>query len=125
MAKRLIDVTEYELAVLEVLWNHPSATIGDITRDIYGEKTTSSYATVQKLLERLEKKGCVRRNRKSFAHSFTAKVERDDLIDLELQKLARKLCHGSLTPILIHLAEATKLTKQDRKVLRKLIEDAR
>ena len=39
-----------------------------------------------------------------------------------LESLAEKLCGGSLTPLLIHLAEKTKLTDRDRKMLRKLIE---
>jgi len=124
MAKRTVNVTEYELAVLQVLWDRDSATIREITEEIYGDTSTTSYATVQKLLERLEKKKCVRRDRRSFAHQFSAKIDRSDLIDQGLENLAEKLCGGSLTPLLVHLAETTKLSDRERKMLRKLIDEA-
>ena len=125
MAKKSLSVTEYELAVLEVLWGRGSATIRDITEQVYGETSSTVYATVQKLLERLEKKGCVSRDRSLFAHVFHPEIDRSDLIDQGLDSLAAKLCGGSLTPLLVHLAEATELTDQDRKMLRELIDDAR
>jgi predicted transcriptional regulator len=112
------------LAVLEVLWNEDSAVISEITARIYGKRTTSRYATVQKLLERLEAKGCVARNRSGFAHRFSATIARDDLIGHRLQEVAEKLCEGSLTPLLLHLVEATKLSPQDRKRLLKLIDES-
>ena len=125
MEKEPLNVTPYELAVLEVLWSRGAATIRKITDQIYGQSSTAAYATVQKLLERLEKKGCVGRDRSSFAHVFRAAIERSDLIDQGLENLAEKLCGGSLTPLLIHLLESTKLTDRDRSALRKLIDEAK
>ena len=125
MGENTIRVTEYELAVLDVLWSRGSATIREITEDVYEETSTTAYATVQKLLERLETKGCVKRDRSSFAHVFRAQIDRTDLIGQGLENLAEKLCGGSLTPLLIHLAGATKLTDKERRTLRKLIDDAK
>jgi BlaI family penicillinase repressor len=125
MAKKSINVTEYELAVLEVLWRRRSATIREITEEVYGEFSTTAYATVQKLLERLERKACVSRDRSAFAHVFRATIDRSDLIGQELESLAEKLCGGSLTPLLVHLAESTKLTDRQRKMLRKLVNEAK
>ena len=124
MAQRRVEVTETELAVLDVLWEHGAATIRQITDEIYTRRTTGEYATVQKLLERLENKGCVRRDRRSFAHRFTTRVDRSELVGQGLERLAEKLCGGSLTPLLMHLAEATKLSEHDRSTLRQLIDDA-
>ena len=120
-----INVTDAELSVLEVLWDRGQTTIGEITEAIYRKKTTSRYATVQKLLERLEAKGCVKRDRSGFAHHFSAAIERQHLIGQRLQEVAEKLCDGSLTPLLVHLVESTRLSAEDRKRLRKLIDDAR
>ena len=119
-----LSVTDTELAILEVLWSDGGASIGEITHKLYGKRTTSRYATVQKLLERLEAKGCVTRDRQSFAHRFTAAVARDDLIGHRLQEVAEKLCDGSLTPLLLHLAEAAKLSPEDRKRLLALIDES-
>ena len=124
MVKKRIDVSEYELAVLQVLWDRGPATIREISEQIYGDSSTPRYATVQKLLERLEKKKCVRRNRQSFAHTFAPKVEREDLIGHEIERLAEKLCGGSTTPLLIHLAEDAKLSDEERELLRRLIDES-
>jgi predicted transcriptional regulator len=122
MTREHLSVTDTELSILEVLWSGGKASIGEITQKLYGKRTTSRYATVQKLLERLESKGCVERDREGFAHRFTAAVARADLIGHRLQEVAQKLCEGSLTPLLLHLAEATRLSPQDRKRLLALID---
>jgi predicted transcriptional regulator len=125
MGETALNVTEYELAVLEVLWSRGQATIREITEAIYGEISTTAYATVQKLLERLEKKRYVQRDRSSFAHVFRPKIDRSELIDQGLEILAVKLCGGSLTPLLVHLVERTELTDRQRRMLRELIEEAK
>jgi BlaI family penicillinase repressor len=125
MTREPLSVTDTELAILEVLWDDKSATISEITARLYAKRTTSRYATVQKLLERLEAKGCVTRDRSGFAHRFTAAIAHEDLIGHRLQEVAEKLCEGSLTPLLLHLVEATKLKPQDRKRLLKLIDESR
>src|SRR5438876_4990247 len=123
MARTPQDVTEAELAVLQALWEGGPATIRRITDLLYPEGRTSHYATVQKLLERLEAKGCVRRDRSAGAHVFAAAVGRDELIGRRLQSLAEKLCGGSLTPILSHLLQSRPLSAAERQSLRSLIEE--
>ncbi len=124
MPHKPLDNTQTELAILDVLWEQGKATIGRITDELYTQRTTGKYATVQKLLERLEAKGCVKRDRSSFAHFFSAKIDRKRLIGDELESLAKKLCNGSLTPLLMHLAEASRLSPEDYKMVRRLIEEA-
>ena len=48
------DITDAELDVLQVLWKHGPLPIRRIAEGLYGDASTSQYATVQKLLERLE-----------------------------------------------------------------------
>jgi predicted transcriptional regulator len=121
---RPASVTDAELAILEVLWGTGGATIAELTDAIYGNRTTSRYATVQKLLERLEAKRCVARDRSGFAHRFTAAIERDELIGHRLREVAQKLCEGSFTPLLLHLVETTRLNPQERKRILKMIDEA-
>ena len=108
-----------------VLWRRGSATIREITAAIYQESSPTTYATVQKLLERLENKGYVGRDRSSYAHVFRAKVARAKLIGQGVEELAEKLCSGSLTPLLVHLVETVRLSPRDRAMLRKLIDESR
>jgi BlaI family transcriptional regulator, penicillinase repressor len=123
MARTPRDITDAELSVLEVLWDDGPATIRRLTDVLYMPPSVAHYATVQKLLERLESKGCVVRDRSSAVHVFSAAISREELIGRRLQAVAEKLCGGSLTPLLTHLVRNTRLTLKDRQELRALIED--
>lgn len=123
MARTPQDVTDAELSVLEVIWQTGPATIRQISDRLYPGGGTSHYATVQKLLERLEAKGFVRRHRTGTAHHFEAQIDRAGLIGRRLEDVADKLCGGSLAPLLTHLVRARKLSKDERLELRQLIED--
>ena len=122
MSRPAQDVTEAELAVLQALWDRGPATIRQLSEAIYNDGGASRYATVQKLLERLEAKDCVRRQRGSGVQRFEAAIDRDELIGRRLRAVAETLCEGSLTPLLTHLVRAERLTNQERQALRDLVE---
>ncbi len=117
------DITEAELAVLEALWDRGPATIRQLTDVLYPDGGAAQYATVQKLLERLEAKESVRRDRSQAVHVFSAVLDRESLIGRRLRAVADQLCGGSLTPLLTHLVQSTRLTSKQRQELRSLIED--
>jgi BlaI family transcriptional regulator, penicillinase repressor len=123
MARTPQDITDAELAVLQVLWDEGACNIRKITELLYPDGRAAHYATVQKLLERLEAKECVRRDRGAAVHCFASAIDRDELIGRRLQSVAEKLCGGSLTPLLTHLVQNQKLSAQDRQALRDLIEE--
>ena len=121
MSRSTHDVTDAELMVLQQLWDKGPSTIRQLTDILYPERTTAQYATVQKLLERLEGKGCVVRDRGGPVHRFSAALNRDDLIGRRLRDMADRLCEGSLTPLLTHLVRAQRLSAEERQMLRELV----
>ena len=121
MARTPQDITDAELDVLQVLWKHGPLAIRRITELLYGDAKTSQYATVQKLLDRLETKECVVRDRTANVHVFAASVDRDELVGRRLQAVAEELCDGSWTPLLTNLVQMKKLSEKDRQMLRDLI----
>jgi BlaI family transcriptional regulator, penicillinase repressor len=123
MGRPAQDITESELAVLRVLWDLGPATIRQLTDVLYPQGEAAQYATVQKLLDRMEAKGYVRRDRTMFVHIFRSELDRDELIGRRLRSLAEMLCEGSLTPLLTHLARAKDLTDQDRVALRAIVDE--
>jgi BlaI family penicillinase repressor len=123
MARTPQDVTDAELAILELLWDQGPTAIRQLTEQLYPQGGRAHYATVQTLLERLEAKNFVHRDRSAAAHTFRAAVGRDELIGRRLQATAEKLCGGSFTPLLMHLVRARKLSTREREELRALIDD--
>ena len=116
------DVTDAELAVLQALWERGSATIRQLTDVLYPDGNEAHYATVQKLLERLELKNHVRRDRSGHAHRFSARTDRDTLVGHRLRVMAEKLCGGLMAPLLTHLVRAEALSNEERQELRDLID---
>jgi BlaI family transcriptional regulator, penicillinase repressor len=123
MGRPAQDITESELGVLRILWDQGNATIRQLTDVLYPGGGAALYATVQKLLDRMEAKGYVRRDRSLYVHVFAAGLDRDELIGRRLRSLAETLCDGSLTPLLTHLARAKDLSAEDRMALRTMIDE--
>jgi BlaI family transcriptional regulator, penicillinase repressor len=115
------EVTEKELELLQILWERGPSPIRPLTEALYGASSPVSYATVQKLLERLETKGCVSRDRSAMTHIFRPRFTREVYIGGRLRAMADKLCGGSLTPVLTHLLQTEPLSAGDRKALRRLL----
>ena len=123
MARTPQDVTDAELAVLQVLWDRGPATRRQITDAIYPDGGPAHYTTVQKLLERLEAKGHVTKARGEGVRTFAAAVRREELISRRLQDVAAKLCGGSLTPLLMNLVRSQPLTPGELQELQDLVKE--
>jgi BlaI family penicillinase repressor len=117
------DVTDAELAVLQVLWERGPAAIRELTEVLYPQDVETQYSTVKRLLARLEAKGFVRRDRREAVHRFHTIVDRDDLVGRRLKRLADSLCGGSISPLLTQLARSHNLTDEQRQALLALIEE--
>jgi len=116
------NATDAELQVLKVLWELGPATIRELTDRLYPDGGPAHYATVQKLLERLESKSCVTRRQRGRVNVFKARVDRQELIASRLRETADRLCDGSLTPVLTQLVSSANLTPKELTALRDLVE---
>lgn len=116
-------VTEAELAVLEVIWSRGEPTSRDIADAMYEKVSDSKMASVQKLLERLEAKGYVRRDRSQRAHRFRASISKENYLGSRLRDLADRLCDGALAPLVTTLLRSKEFSKKNRQQLRQLIEE--
>lgn len=123
MARKPATVTETELAILEVLWDHGSCMVRDIVGNIYEKHSPVLHATVKSLLERLATKGFVACDTSGFTHRFSARVTREAYVAQELERLAESHYGGALAPLMLSLVEKAKLTRKDRDAIRKIIEN--
>ena len=125
MPRTAQDVTDTELAMLQVLWDKGTATRRQITDVLYPNGGPAHYTTVQKLMERLEAKGYVRHQRSQGVLAYTASVGREQLISRRLQEVAEKLCGGSLTPLFMNLVRAKPLSARELDEFQAIIRELR
>ena len=116
------DITPTELALLRVLWHRGPSTIRELTDRLYPDGGHTHYATVQSLLDRLQSKSCVEREKRGRVNVFTAVVSRGELIRRRLRDLAETLCDGSLAPLLSNLVGSQNLDADELAALDKLVE---
>src|SRR5262245_34195614 len=122
MAADRPTATDAELAILKLLWESEPLSAREIREQLYPQGTPSDHATVQKLLQRLEQKKMVSRDRRSFAHSFRATVTREELAGEQLEALASKLTDGSLVPFILHAVGAKSLSAEERNEIRRILD---
>jgi BlaI family penicillinase repressor len=117
------EITDTELSLLNELWQRPSATVPELTEALYGNTAPALLATVRKLLDRLEGKGCVARDRSRWPHHYSAAVKREELAGNRLQAAADELFDGDLAPLLTYLVRSQNLSAKDRENLRKAFDE--
>jgi predicted transcriptional regulator len=111
-----------ELAVMELLWDEGQLTARDIRERLYPGAEKTQHGTVQRLLQRLEDKGFVTRDRHLAVHMFSAAISREDYASSELESLARRLTGGSLAPLVTHLLEQKRISRAEVERLRRILD---
>ncbi len=112
-----------ELAVMNLLWQAESLTARQIRERLYPDATKAQHGTVQKLLQRLEDKGYVERDRSLSVHLFSAAISRQTYAGQQLESLADTLTAGSFAPLITHLVEARKISRQEIRRIRAILDE--
>ena len=79
------SVTDTELSILTAQWDQGPEAMRDIVDRVYGTRFASIHATVNSLLERLDEKGDVGRDRSGHSHLYQAVVDRQLFVGQQLQ----------------------------------------
>ena len=111
-----------ELAIMDLLWENERLTARRIREELYPDATKTQHGTVQRLLQRLEDKGYVHRDRSLPVHFFSAAISRQAYACSQLETLADKLTGGSVAPLITHLVEEKKLSREEIKRLRAILD---
>jgi predicted transcriptional regulator len=114
-------VSDAELDVLKVLWEHGPATVRQIESRLRRRRRWA-YTTVLTLLSRLREKGCVASDKSGAAHVFRAEVSRQQLLENGLSDLAQRICDGTAGPLVHALVQGVRLSAADIAHLRKVLD---
>ena len=115
-----VSFTDRELDVMDVLWERGSATVTEV-RDALQDDL--AYTTVLTILRTLEEKGYLTHEEEGRAHRYVPAVERSKAAKSAVGKMLKKLFSGSPEMMLTHLVSDRKLSQDDLKRMRKLIDE--
>lgn len=118
MPNPLPRLSRFELECLRRLWDRGEASVRDIQADL---PEAPGYSTVRKIVERLERKGAVRRARlKGKAWLYRPAVPRQSLLRREIRRFLDLFFDGSAAPLVAQLAEMEALSPGDLEEIEKL-----
>ena len=106
---------------MELLWPADRLTARHIRESLYPGASRGQHGTVQRLLQRLEDKGFVERDRALSVHLFSAVISRAAYASSQLESLADKLTEGAIAPFISHLIDTKRLSEKDRRAIRELL----
>ncbi|MFP6865857.1 MAG: BlaI/MecI/CopY family transcriptional regulator [Roseibacillus sp.] len=116
-------IANAEMAVMNLLWESDRLTAREIREKLYPDAGKAQHGTVQRLLQRLEDKGYVERDRSLPVHFFSAALSRQTYAGMQLESLAETLTAGSFAPLITHLVEQKKISRGEIDRIRAILDE--
>jgi len=116
------DISESEWSIMEALWESSPQTASELTKALRASMNWAEN-TVRTLLTRLVEKGALKTSENaSGTRTFIPAVKREACVRAESQSFLDRIFGGAAKPLLIHFAQNSKLTAEEIKELKKLLD---
>ncbi len=116
------DLTELQLALLDVLWAEGEVTVAEATEALLAERALAS-TTVATLLSRLERRGVVTHRIEGRQYVYRADVTRAEVRASMVTALANRLFKGDVAALMSHLLTESEIAAGDLERVRALIDE--
>ena len=116
------DISDSEWTLMEALWDSSPQTASEVTKAL---RVSTNWAenTVRTLLTRLVEKGALKTSENaSGTRTFLPAVKRETCVRAESQSFLDRVFGGAAKPLLVHFAQNTKLSPEEIKELKKLLD---
>ncbi|MBO4954709.1 MAG: BlaI/MecI/CopY family transcriptional regulator [Clostridia bacterium] len=117
---REIHIAESEWRVMEVLWERPMQTIGEIRTALADSGWSDS--TIKTLVRRLVQKNLLGIDEKEANFRYYPLVEEDACKQQETRQLLKRVYHGSVKKLLAGLVDSETLNEREVAELRRIID---
>jgi len=118
------DISESEWSVMEALWESSPKTASEVTKALRAS-TNWAENTVRTLLTRLVEKGALKTaENTSGTRTFLPAVNREACVRAESESFMQRIFGGAAKPLLVHFAQNSKLTAEEVKELKKLLDQS-
>jgi BlaI family penicillinase repressor len=123
MPKPRIRLSPGEWEIMQVLWSRKKAmSVRDVLQLIY-PNSEKAYTTVQTVLNNLEQKGALRKEKIGLVNFYKATKPKKDAVRDETKSFVKRVFQGSFQDLANYLIESESLTPDDIDQLKQLIRD--
>lgn len=117
-------LTELELDIMNVIWKHEEATVGDIRRDLKKAGKPLALPSIRTMLGILQDKGYVARRADGRRHVYRPLVSRDAAQASILKDIVRRAFDGSALDMVAALIDTRLVSRSEINEVKRLIEKA-
>lgn len=120
----LPDISDSEWSVMEALWESSPQTASELTKTL---RPTMNWAenTVRTLLTRLLDKGALKTaENASGTRTYLPAVKRESCVRAEGESFMQRIFGGAAKPLLVHFARNSKLTAEEVRELKKILDQS-
>ena len=114
-------ISEAEWDVMKVVWDHEPIAASDVADKLAAEREWHPQ-TVKTMLTRLVGKGALAYKPEGKRYLYRAKITRDACVRQESRSFLSRVFDGSVTPAVVHLLTHGKLSDDELKQLRRLLD---
>ena len=119
--KQSPTLTEAELRIMQVVWQHGPSTVQQVL-DGFKEEPALAYNSVLTTVRILEKKGYLGHVKDGRAHVYEPLIAREDATRSEIRHLVSRFFRNSHKALLLNLLEDDGIEDEEIKRLRKMLE---
>jgi BlaI family transcriptional regulator, penicillinase repressor len=118
-------LSDFELDVMAHFWKDDELSAPELFERL-GTTRGIAYSTLRTIVDRLERKGAIKRvANRGRTVIYAAAVEQDKLRRSLLKTFLRRMFGDDLRPLFAHLLRDEKLSKAELEYLRELVDKAR
>lgn len=111
-----------ELVIMRVVWRLNEATVRNVYEVLLRERKIA-YTTVMTVMNKLEKKGYLKKVQQNRAYLYHPSKPQDQVIRSMVQEFVTRVFNGSARPLLVHLVKDRKLSEKDLREISRLMEE--
>ena len=115
-------LTPHELAIMKVIWRLKKATVRDVYETLR-EQRPIAYTTVMTMMNVLEEKGYLSKARVDRAYLYRPTRSQQQVLRQMVADFVDRVFDGAAASLFLHLAKDNRLSKDERRSIRRMIEE--
>ena len=124
MRPRSAVLTDQELEIMKVVWEHQSPTVRDVYEALL-KRRKIAYTTVMTMMNILVEKKYLKKRSGERAYTYQPTQPKQQVIKAMVSDFLGRVFDGSAQPLLVHLVDDRRLTEKDLEELQRMIEEER
>ena len=107
---------------MKVIWSREKATVREVYETLREERPIA-YTTVMTMMNILEEKKYLRKSRLDRAFVYKPTRSRQQVVGVMVKDFVDRVFDGAASGLLVHLARDNRLSNDERKDIRRIIEE--